>query len=102
LNDNTYNRYAIGALITVDGKIIRRMTATSGAAMGSVHQDIHLGLGEKSVSRLAIQWPDGDLAEENITLEKTAFNTTLCIVRHKGVQPCGSERFQSVQQQSRH
>ena len=88
LDKEGYNRYGIGSKILVNNRILRRMSATTGATTGSTHEDLHVGLGDNELEAIDIIWPLGDLVSQKIVLDKPVKNQTVCIDRRQGIVSC--------------
>lgn len=88
LDNKGYNRYGIGSKITANNRIVRRMSATSGASTGSSHDDVHVGLGDGELETIDIVWPSGSLVSQKIILDKPVKNQTICIDRQRGIVNC--------------
>lgn len=89
IDHTAYNKYGIGAKVTVNQHLVRRMRATSGSIGGSAHEHLHIGLGEDVLRTLDIIWPSGSMEVQNIVLDQPVEGETLCIERLKGVVDCG-------------
>ena len=83
-----HNVHAIGAKVTVNGTIVRRMRATNGDLNGGTHEDLHFGLGEGSLRTVEIVWPSGDPMPHRIALEQPVEGQTVCIDRREGLTDC--------------
>lgn len=82
-----HNLYGIGAKLMINGKILRRVNI-GGAVAVSVHEDLHVGLGDDALRELEITWPSGDTQAQRLSFDPPVAGKTLCIDRQTGPFDC--------------
>jgi hypothetical protein len=88
LQDKTgHNRYGVGAKLTVNDRIVRRVNI-GGEVAASVHGDLHVGLGDEALQELEILWPSGELEVQQLQFDPPVIGKTVCIDRRKGRVDC--------------
>lgn len=81
------NRFAIGSKIVINENIVRHIEATSGTIAGSVHQDLQVGLDDRELNSIQVEWSSG--RRDRFMLENLAIvNQKVCIDRIEGLYPC--------------
>jgi hypothetical protein len=55
--EKSYNRFAIGAKVIVNGKSIKVMRSGSGSFVSNIHGPLIFGLGKDKVNKVEIKWP---------------------------------------------
>ncbi len=89
LQDPTgHNRFGVGAKLTVNGRIVRRVNI-GGEVAASVHEDLHVGLGDEALQELEILWPSGELEAQQLQFDEPVIDETVCIDRRQGRVDCG-------------
>ncbi len=83
-----YNVSAIGARVLANGALLRRVSATQGAAFGAAVQDLLIGLGEAALSTLEITWPAGDATPQQVAISPPVQGATVCVDRERGRIDC--------------
>lgn len=89
LLDDGPNRFAVGARITVNGRISRSVDPT-GPAFGGVSDDVLVGLGDERLTDVEVVWPSGALEPERYEVPEGSERGDLCIHREHGVVACDS------------
>ncbi len=83
-----HNLYGIGAKLTINGNILRRVNI-GGKVASSSHGDLHVGLGGDSLQELEIAWPSGEMETQRLQFDPPVAGETICVDREKGRVECG-------------
>ncbi len=80
----SYNRSAIGAVVTVNGRLLRVHRCGNGGFLSNVTADLLMGLGSESARDMEIRWPDRDRTVTKVALAAVA-NRTVVVSKSAGL-----------------
>ncbi len=81
-NDNSLNKYGIGARVIINGKIHRNIIL-GGRNVSMNHDVLHVGLGEEELKTVEIYWPDGDQNPQKFDIQTDVNKKTIILNRSK-------------------
>ena len=87
-DNNSNNRYAVGAKILVNDQYLRFSQVGGQFVASAQHTDFTVGLGHNEMNKLVIYWPSGDIKPQTITFDKHLKNQSICIERSRGLTAC--------------
>ena len=83
-SSSTFNRNAIGAVVTLNNTQLRVQRAGSGSFASNAAEDLHFGMGNGAASELLITWPDKERTKTRHTLDSLR-NGRVSVSKLRGV-----------------